>query len=160
MRGGYGESPAPRSCRCLAESRAMPDTLDVATVNQVIADSFAAAHADGLRCEEIGEGWAVGRWLYRADQLRPGNYIPGPVMFGLADVALWMAVFSAIGIEVMAVTSEMSIRFLRPAQGGDLLAKATINSVSSRRIVGSIEIWVDGAPEKLVAVAQGTYVRP
>lgn len=138
----------------------MSEMLDVATVNRVIAESFTAAHSDGFRCEELGEGWAIGRWFYQADQLRPGNYIPGPVMFGLADVSLWMAVFTAIGVEVMAVTSEMSIRFLRPAQGGDLMAKAVVNSVSSRRIVGTIELWVDGMPDRLVAVAQGTYVRP
>ncbi len=138
----------------------MPQPIDVATVNAVIEESFAAAHSDGLRCEQIGEGWALARWIYQPDQLRPGNYIPGPVMFGLADVALWIAVFTAIGIEVMAVTSEMSIRFLRPARGGDLLAKATINSVSTRRVVGTIEIWLEEAPGRLVAVAQGTYVRP
>lgn len=138
----------------------MSEMLDVATVNRVVEESFAAAHSDGFRCEELGEGWATARWHYQPDQLRPGDYIPGPVMFGLADVSLWMAVFTAIGIEVMAVTSEMSIRFLRPAQGGDLMAKAVVNSVSSRRIVGTIELWVDGRPDKLVAVAQGTYVRP
>lgn len=138
----------------------MPKALDVAAINQVLERSFGAAHKDGLRCEEIGDGWAIARWLYRNDQLRPGDYIPGPVMFALADVALWMAVFTSIGIEVMAVTSEMSIRFLRPAQGGDLLARASVDSVSSRRLVGTIQMWRDDAPDKLVAVAQGTYVRP
>jgi len=139
---------------------AMPAPLDVATVNDVIQQSFASAHSDGLRCEGIGDGWAMARWTYQADRLRPGDYIPGPVMFGLADVSLWMAVFSEIGVEVMAVTSEMSIRFLRPAQGGDLLARASIDSVSSRRLVGTIQLWVDGSPDRLVAVAQGTYVKP
>ena len=81
-------------------------------------------------------------------------------MFGLADIALWFAAFTEIGIEPMAVTSELSIRFLRPAQGGDLLARATLASVSTRRMVGSIDLWVDGGEDRLVAVAQGTYVRP
>ena len=42
----------------------------------------------------------------------------------------------------------------------DLLAKASINNVSRRHIVGTIELWIDGQPDKLVAVAQGTYARP
>jgi uncharacterized protein (TIGR00369 family) len=78
----------------------------------------------------------------------------------LADTALWFAVFSVIGIESMAVTSEMSIRFLRPAQNGDLLAQATIDSVSAKRIVGTIKLWIDGSPDRLVAVAQGSYATP
>jgi uncharacterized protein (TIGR00369 family) len=81
-------------------------------------------------------------------------------MFALADSALWYATFSVIGLEPMAVTSEMSIRFLRPAQGGDLVGRASINSVSTRRIVGTVEMWVEAKPDKLVAVAQGSYARP
>lgn len=81
-------------------------------------------------------------------------------MFMLADTALWFAAFSVIGIEPMAVTIEMSIRFLRPAQDGDLLARASIDSVSKHRVVGTIQLWVDGEPDRLVAVAQGSYARP
>ena len=85
----------------------MHETLDVATVNQVVADSFPSAYADGFRCEKIEDKSALARWFYRDDRLRPGAYIPGPVMFGLADVALWMAVFTVVGVEVMAVTPSL-----------------------------------------------------
>ena len=81
-------------------------------------------------------------------------------MFTLADSALWFASFTVLGIEAMAVTSEMSIRFLRPARNGDLVARARIQSVGQRRLAGTIELWIDGEPEKLVAIAQGTYSRP
>ena len=81
-------------------------------------------------------------------------------MFTLADSALWFASFSVIGIEPMAVTSELSIRFLRPARDGDLLARARIQSVGTRRIVGTVELWMDGEPDRLVAVAQGAYSAP
>jgi len=93
-------------------------------------------------------------------QLRPGRYISGPTMFSLADTALWFAVFSVIGIESMAVTSEMSIRFLRPARDGDLMAAATADSVSKRRIVGTIKLWIAGEPDRPVALAQGSYAIP
>lgn len=129
-------------------------------INDFLLESFPAAAADGIRCIEVGEGSATARWPYDESALRPGGYISGPVMFSLADSALWFASFTSIGIEAMAVTSEMSIRFLRPALGGDLMARATIQSTSHRRLVGSIELWIDGAQDKLVAVAQGTYVRP
>lgn len=141
----------------MAESR---KTTTVDQVNAHFVDAYPAAALSGVRCESIEDRAATARWTFDETQLRPGRYISGPTMFGLADTALWFAVFSVIGIETMAVTSEMSIRFLRPAQHGDLLATATINSVSRRRIVGTIELWVDGEPDRLVAIAQGSYARP
>lgn len=129
-------------------------------VNQMLATEFPSAYEHGHRCVELGDGVAVSRWSFDESKLRPGAYVPGPTLFGLADTALWFATFTVIGIEPMAVTSEMSIRFLRPAQNGDVLARATINSVSRRRIVGTIEMWVDGRPDRLVAVAQASYARP
>lgn len=134
--------------------------LSVEDVNTYITDGFPSVFGDGFRCEELGDGLAVARWTYDATRLRPGEYIPGPTVFGAADIALWFAVFTVVGLEPMAVTSEMSIRFLRPAQGGDLLARAVVNSTSARRIVGTIEMWIDGAPDRPVAVAQGSYALP
>lgn len=134
--------------------------LTVDEVNAFLVEAFPAAARDGMRCVELGEGSATARWTFDETELRPGNYISGPRIFGLADSALWFATFTVIGLEAMAVTSEMSVRFLRPAQGGDLLARATINSASARRLVGTIHLWVDGEPERLVAVAQGSYARP
>ena len=129
-------------------------------VNEMMAREFPSAYEHGHRCIELGDGVAVSRWTFDEKKLRPGGYVPGPTLFGLADIALWFAAFTMIGMEPMAVTSEMSIRFLRPAQGGDVLARATVNSVSRRRIVGTIEMWVDGEPDRLVAAAQGSYARP
>ena len=134
--------------------------ISVDDVNDHFFEVYPAAAESGVRCDGVGDGSAVARWAYDETQLRPGRYISGPTQFMLADTALWFAVFSAIGIESMAVTSEMSIRFLRPAQDGDLLAEATIDSVSTRRIVGTITLWIDGALDRPVAVAQGTYARP
>lgn len=138
----------------------MPDTPTPAEVNEFVAEVFPSVHGDGMRCEEISPGLAVARWPFNETKLRPGSYIPGPVIFGLADCALWFACFSLIGLEPMAVTSEMSLRFLRPAQHRDLMARATINSVSQRRIAGTIELWVESDADRLVALAQGTYARP
>lgn len=129
-------------------------------VNEMLAREFPATFDHGNRCVELDAGMAVARWSFDETKLRPGAYVPGPTLFGLADCALWCATFTIIGIEPMAVTSEMSIRFLRPAQNGDVLAQATVNSVSRRSIVGTIELWVDSSPDRLVAVAQGSYARP
>jgi len=136
-----------------------PD-ISVNDINEHLFDVYPAAAATGVTCDAVGRGSATARWAFDEAELRPGRYISGPTQFALADTALWFAVFTVIGIESMAVTSEMSIRYLRPAQNGDLIAEATIDSVSTRRVVGTIKLWIDGTPGRLVAVAQGSYARP
>jgi uncharacterized protein (TIGR00369 family) len=139
-------------------SNATPISVD--DVNNHLFDVYPAAAESGVRCDAVSEGSALARWVFDETQLRPGRYISGPTQFMLADTALWFAVFSVIGLESMAVTSEMSIRFLRPARNGDLLAEARIDSVGNRRIVGTIRLWIEGDPDRPVAVAQGSYARP
>jgi uncharacterized protein (TIGR00369 family) len=137
----------------------MPE-LTPEDVNTFVAQAFPAARESGIRCEELGDRTATARLTFDETQLRPGEYISGPNIFAVADSALWFATFTVIGLEAMAVTSEMSVRFLRPAQGGDLIARAVLNSAGARRLVGTIELWIDGTPDRLVAVAQGAYSRP
>ena len=129
-------------------------------VNEFVAMTFPSAYNESMRCQEIGEGYALARWTYDPSELRPGEYISGPRLFGLADLALWFATFTVVGLEAMAVTSEMSIRFLRPAQNGDLLARAEVESIGRSRIVGTVRLWIDGSEDKPVAMAQGSYARP
>ena len=140
----------------------MPEPIDISVedINDHLFEVYPAAASTGVTCDAVATGSATARWAFDETRLRPGRYISGPTQFALADTALWFAAFTVIGLESMAVTSEMSIRFLRPAQDGDLLASATVDSVSTRRIVGTITLWIDSSPDRLVAVAQGSYARP
>lgn len=127
-------------------------------VNAMLAEQFPGT---GNACVEIGGGTALARRDIDAGVLRPGGYVSGPTQFGLADAALWYLTFGAIGrIEPMALTSELSIRYLRPAQGSVLWARATLESAGSRSIVGSVRVWCDDRDDKPSSVAQGTYVLP
>ena len=115
----------------------------------------------GNDCTEIGADFAVARRIITPAELRPGGYVSGPTQFSLADAALWYLVFSAIGrVEPMALTSELSIRFLRPAMGDVLWARATLESAGKRNIVGTVRLWVDDREHKPTSVAQGTYALP
>jgi uncharacterized protein (TIGR00369 family) len=108
----------------------------------------------------MGEQWAIARWTYDPATLRPGGYISGPTLFGLADLAFWFATFTVLGPAPMAVTSELSIAFLRPALGGDVLARADLLRVGKTRIYGEIRLWVEDDPDRLVAHATGSYSPP
>ena len=134
-------------------------TGSLVTVDEINAFLERDFPGNGNRCEEVGERWATAILPTDAINLRPGGIISGPTVFGICDAALYYACFTAIGIEPMTLTSELSIRFMRPARGEVLRARADLHQVGRRSIIGSIVAWTDD-PAKPVAVAQGTYVRP
>jgi acyl-coenzyme A thioesterase PaaI-like protein len=131
---------------------------DVAAVNGMIRELFPGSnHA----CTELTATMAVARRAVSEAELRPGAFISGPSQFGIADAALWYLVFGATGrIEPMALTSELSIRFLRPAQGSVLWARATLDVAGRRNVVGTVHVWCDEGQDRPTATAQGTYVLP
>jgi len=98
------------------------------------------------------------RWNYTEKGLRPGGIVSGPILFTIADVALWYLSFTVVGLQAMAVTSNLTIDFLRPAAGGDILARAHLLSAGKRKINGRVEMWVEGRADKIVAHASGSYM--
>ncbi len=131
---------------------------DVAAVNDMIGELFPGSNNS---CTELTTAAAVARRDISDEELRPGAFISGPSQFSLADAALWYLVFGATGrIEPMALTSELSIRFLRPAQGSVLWARATLDVAGRRNVVGTVRVWCDDRENKPTATAQGTYVLP
>jgi uncharacterized protein (TIGR00369 family) len=135
-----------------------PYELTPEGVNRMLAEQFPGS---SNTCAEIGPTHAVARLDVAAASLRPGGFVSGPTQFGLADAALWFLVFGAIGrIEPMALTSELSIRYLRPAQASTLWASATLEAAGRRNVVGSVRVWCDDRAHKPSATAQGTYVLP
>ena len=107
-------------------------------------------------CEETGDGYAVVRMDTDTMVLRPGAIISGPTVFGLVDAAITYAGWTRLGVEPMLLTRELSIRYVRPAQGSVLRARAEVNSVGSRTVVGTAVVWTDSF-DKPCAVAQGTF---
>ena len=129
-----------------------------------VMDFIRAKWADvpggsGLTCTEISPHHAIMQCRVPMHDIRPGGFISGPAQFALCDVAMWAAVFGAKGLDEMAMTSEMSIRFLRPALGDELTARVDTLSVGTRQIVMQAKVFTDNA-DKPTVLAQGTYVMP
>ena len=133
-------------------------TVTPAEINETLEAEFPGmSHA----CHEIGEDYAIGRQPIDPTILRPGGLVSGPTQFAMCDGALWYLTFAVLGrIELMAVTSELSIRFLRPAKGSVLWARATLDKPGRRTIVGTVRVWCDDDDGRPTATAQGTYVIP
>lgn len=128
--------------------------------NEFLAEAFPAAYADGVRCAAVEVGTAVARRHFDETQLAPGRLHPWPTHLRPGRHGTLVRSLHSHRLRAHGGDKREVDPFLRPAQGDDLMARATINSTSARRLVGSIELWVDGSDEKLVAVAQGTYARP
>ena len=132
--------------------------LDPAAVNALVRESFPGSR---IECTSLSPTSATARSLPSADDLRPGGFISGPTQFAVADAALWYLVFGALGrVELMALTSELSIRYLRPAIGDVLHGRAELASISRRSVVGSVRVWAGDNEDRPSAVAQGTYALP
>ena len=128
-----------------------------AEVNRFVADVYPAASDAGYTCDHTADGEAVARWRYDGSTLRPGGLISGPTQFTLADISLWFLSFTVLGLAPMAVTSNITIDFLRPAVGGDLVGRATRLRVGRTRITGRVDVWVEGSADRIVAHATGGY---
>ncbi len=127
-------------------------------INETVAELYPGTRN---RCLDIGSDFAVVAVDIEETDIRPGGFISGPTQFALADCALWFLAFGALDrIEPMALTSELSIRFLRPAQGDRLICRADLESRSRRSVVGTCHTWVDGASDRITSTAQGTYAIP
>lgn len=99
------------------------------------------------------------RLTYHDSQLRPGGTISGPAMMALADLALYVAILGSIGPVGLAVTTHLSINFLRKPEKRDLVADCRILKLGRRLAVGETALRSAGRTE-LVAHATGTYSIP
>jgi uncharacterized protein (TIGR00369 family) len=113
----------------------------------------------GLAIERVDYGIARVRRRFQESYIRPGGTMSGPTMMELADFAMYVAVFSAIGPQPLAVTTNLSINFLRKPRQADLVADARLLKVGKRLAVGEVTIFSDGMPEP-VAHVTSTYSIP
>lgn len=113
----------------------------------------------GLAIETVVHGEARVRRAYHEEHLRPGGTISGPTMMELADFAMYVAVFSAVGPQPLAVTTNLNINFLRKPAPADLIAEARLMKVGKRLAVGEVTICSDGQAGP-VAHVTATYSLP
>ncbi|MYM63905.1 PaaI family thioesterase [Pseudomaricurvus sp. HS19] len=93
-------------------------------------------------------------------QLRPGGTVSGPVLMAVADIALYVAILGRIGIVPLAVTTSLTINFLRkPSAQARIIGKCTLLKVGRALAVGEVWLYSDGLQEP-VAHAVGTYSIP
>ncbi len=143
-----------------------PETRGKPALTMGELDSFLRAEfpqmlngRSGLSIEEIWHGGARVQQAFREAFIRPGGTISGPTMMALADVAMYIAVLTAIGPVPLAVTIQLSINFLRKPAATDLVAEAELMKLGKKLAVGEVAIRSAGGAD-LVAHATSTYSIP
>lgn len=132
--------------------------IAAAEFEALIRETIPLTRVMPFSVEALGWGTATIRLRFSDEQLRAGGTINGPTMMTLADTALYAAVLTRIGMEPLAVTSDLSIHFLRKPEARDLVGTARLLRVGRRIAVGTIEISSADGP--LVAHATGAYALP
>jgi uncharacterized protein (TIGR00369 family) len=113
----------------------------------------------GFQVERLAADGATVRLPWRPALLRPGGTVAGPALMALADFAVYAALLARIGRVPLAVTTNLSINFLRKPGAGDLLAEAGLLKLGKRLAVGEVTI-APAAGGEPVAHAVATYSIP
>jgi uncharacterized protein (TIGR00369 family) len=110
--------------------------------------------------EAVGDASATVRHEVGIQELRPGGTVSGPVLMTVADVALYVALLGEIGIVPLAVTTSLTINFLRkPSAQGSIVGICKLLKVGRSLAVGDVALYSEGSQE-MVAHAVGTYSIP
>ncbi|MGK0305284.1 MAG: acyl-coenzyme A thioesterase PaaI-like protein [Gammaproteobacteria bacterium] len=125
-------------------------------------EKFMMADFPQSKCivEAVGEQSATVRHRIGFDELRPGGTVSGPVLMTVADCALYVAILGEIGIVSLAVTTSLTINFMRkPSSTNDIIGKCTLLKIGKSLIVGEVSLYSEG-DAKAVAHVVGTYSIP
>jgi len=133
--------------------------VTVEELNSFFKEAFPGGDGEGCPVRFADGRRAVVAHRFAASQLRPGGTISGPTMMGLADMAMYALVLSAIGKVPLAVTTNLSINFLRKPEPADLVAEARMLKLGKALAVGDVTIRSEGS-EAIVAHAVVTYSIP
>ena len=114
----------------------------------------------GYEIEKVWHGGAVVRRHFERTSLRPGGTLSGATMMALADFAVYVAVLAAVGWVPLAVTTNLSINFLRRGvPGHDVIAEARLLKLGKRLAVGEVMLLSASSPDP-VAHVTATYSIP
>jgi acyl-coenzyme A thioesterase PaaI-like protein len=123
---------------------------------------FLAREFPQSKCvvEEVAQRTATVTHPVGRDQLRPGETVSGPLLMAVADVALYVAILGTIGIVPLAVTTSLTINFLRkPSPHRPIVGVCQLIKVGRSLVVGEVALY-SGRDEEMVAKAVGTYSIP
>ena len=103
-----------------------------------------------MRVEAVTDDTITVRMEVDETNLRPGATISGPTLFALADASAWLLTLAQLGEGRDAVTSSVTINYLRRPGLGDLVAEGRLLRMGRRTAVSDVLLFSDGVDEPVV----------
>ncbi len=136
-----------------------PPLVDAAQFNRAISAYPWFGKWVGARATAIGRDRARVKIDIRPELLREGDSVAGPVVMGLADLAMYALVMAVAPDGARAVTSDMTMHFLRRPKGKAMEAEARLIRRGRRSVVCAVDVFVDAEPESVCHIV-GSYALP
>ena len=109
--------------------------------------------------DRIEPGRAVASLPADRVMIRPGGTVGGPTLMMLADATAYAVILAHIGPVALAVTSSLTINFLRKPQPVGVRAEAEILKLGRTLAVVEVRLYSEDRPET-IAQAGVTYAIP
>lgn len=134
----------------------MPLAVSESELHQLLSEvSFNRQH--GFQLHSFADGECTLLVPFQKDFERPGGIVAGQVFMAAADVAMWLAIMTKLGMRDGSVTAEMKTNFLSGAKEEDILCHAKILKLGRRLIYGVSECT--NLQGKLLTHHTITYIR-
>lgn len=134
--------------------------LDPDALNAFLRRAFTGGeNATFARVVRVAPGRVTLEQEWSDRMLRPGGVVSGPPLMSLADTAAYALVLAHVGLQPMAVTSSLTMNFLRGGKPGRLTAEAAMLKLGRRLAVMDVRIGTE-EPERPAAQASVTYALP
>ena len=131
--------------------------MTIADLNQFFDDAFDTPR--GYEVVRIEQDRLQIRQSVETLMLRPGGTVSGPTLMALADAAAYALILAHIGPVALAVTSSLTISFLRKPQPVDVVADAEFLKLGRKLAVVDVRLRSDGMADP-IAQAVVTYALP
>ena len=145
----------------MPEQAKLKPVLTTGEVNELLARVYPELNAQlgSYEAVDVFAGGCTVRLNADGRHLRPGGTVSGPSLFTLADIGGYVCVLSHAGPDVLSVTTNHHITFLRKAEAGPIDGHCRILKLGKSLLVFDIDI-VAGPDKHTVAHATGTYSIP
>lgn len=124
--------------------------ISVPEFRQLLAEQHPFADVLGIEVTDIGYGTARAVLPARDSHQRLGGIVAGPMLMGLADLALYAAVVGATG-QAGAVTASLTINFLRKSPAGAIIADARLLKIG-RMTAGEVMLHGEHSSEPVAQI--------
>lgn len=136
-----------------------PARVTIAEFDRIAQDGSGFLDIYDFVAEEICYKSARMRLRYRDYHVRAGGTMAGPSMMALADFAVYAALMGTVGPVQMAVTSSLSINFLRRPPAADMIGEARILKTTRRLAFAEVDLYTAGEDAPIGHVTS-TYAIP